>query len=787
MTTWLSSLNVRRAVAAAATTGVPALGVLAVLHYGTPLGQTAAYAAYLVLAVLLPGTVVHKALRGTQETWLADLALGAATGLCLELLAWAAFSMLHLRGVLWLWPLLTLALPFRPKARARILERPTRSWHPAPTLLTAFAVCLVFAHVVRTYFRPYPLMPTSKPYYQDILWHLGLAWESQRAFPLGTPQVVGDGTLRYHWFADAHVGIGALISNTNVVTVMMRLWVLPVVALTVCLTAVLTERLSGRPWAAAVAAIAVVPTSTFQFWSGNTWTLDHFGPLSPSQIFAMPIMLLVLHATSDLLRSRPGGTSAPVSTSPPDPGITSRGVLVVAALGAIACMGAKASATPTLLGGLIITLVVSLFLRRKRRLLLGLTLTGIVVTAAALKFVAGGDAGSGYQLFSSYSILPFYRNLVTTHPNLATHLLGGLVNRPGVGPALLVGLTLMVTLAFLRVCAFVLPLFRPRLRGDLRAWLLAGTCLSACGPFLLVSHGGYSQYYFMYGVIPVGTSLLLWGLADAIDDDARVARLAATGGVVIGVISTALAWRAAYQPSPGSRHQWMATLHEFIAEFLIAATIVLVALILAWRQRRGGWRVAVPALVLVGLVVPIAVAAPFQEVAANIKRPLSAPAAAWAGARARTAAQATQGKPAPISPQSGVVVHAESNAAVWIQSNIPLEALTATNAQCITKQAISCDARRWWLSGLGGRRVLLSGWAYTPRGAHHAFYDPALYQLNQDTFSDPTAERVAQLRSKGVTWLVAEALPGLTVSPELDGFATRAYTNQFVTIYRLKS
>src|SRR5690349_7540039 len=61
------------AVAAAATVAVP-------LITQVPLVEVLRYAAYLLLGVLLPGVLVHRALRGRQVSLPVDLALGAATG-----------------------------------------------------------------------------------------------------------------------------------------------------------------------------------------------------------------------------------------------------------------------------------------------------------------------------------------------------------------------------------------------------------------------------------------------------------------------------------------------------------------------------------------------------------------------------------------------------------------------------------------------------------------------------------------------------------------------------------
>lgn len=188
----------------AITVATVAIVLVALHQIDTPWSELARHTAYTVLAITLPGTLVHKALRGTMGSWLADLSLGAALGLCLELGAWMIASILDVREGLWAWPLVTLALLAVPSARRRVLQRPDRPWPVLPLLGVAASTLMAFWLIFSTYATRYPLAPTGVRYYQDLLWHIGLSAEAKRAFPLGTPQVVGDGTLHYHWFSKAH-------------------------------------------------------------------------------------------------------------------------------------------------------------------------------------------------------------------------------------------------------------------------------------------------------------------------------------------------------------------------------------------------------------------------------------------------------------------------------------------------------------------------------------------------------------------------------------------------------
>src|SRR4029453_5512671 len=67
---------------------VLAAWIVALRWHDTPMAEITAYAPYWVLTLVLPGTLVFRALRGSRGNWAEDLGLGAITGLELELVAW---------------------------------------------------------------------------------------------------------------------------------------------------------------------------------------------------------------------------------------------------------------------------------------------------------------------------------------------------------------------------------------------------------------------------------------------------------------------------------------------------------------------------------------------------------------------------------------------------------------------------------------------------------------------------------------------------------------------------
>ncbi len=750
-----------RAVAWWSSAAVLSAVLAVLLARQTPFGELTRYGAYLAFGVLVPGTLVHKALRGAQNSWLADLGLGAATGLVLGLVAWAGASITDQRGLLWAWPLLTLLVLLSPTARGRLRQRPTRRWPPWPTVALTVATLVAIWQQTTAYVAETDLPPGDRAVYPDLLWHLGLAAEATRDFPLRTPQVADAGTLHYHWFSHAHVAASALMTGIDVQTIMLRLWVLPMALLFVVLTAALAERISGRPWAAAAAAWAALPTTTLPFWPAIVPDLAHLSGYSPSQLFAYPVVLLTLHALVDVVRDRRRRW----------------GTLIVAAIGALGCSGAKTSALPVVLGGLALALLAALVLRRARLRLLLLTLAGLVMTSAALVLVSGGDSGAGIQLLSSLTVLAPYRQLAHAAPDFTTLLPGGLVDGP-VGPLLLLALLAATAIGALRTCAFVVVLVQRPLRGDLAAWLLAGVCASSFVPFFALGHQGYSQYYFVYTAIPVGSVLLAWSCAASLEGRRVSARAVAVTAAASGAATVAIAALALTRPLPDTPEEMASAVRAFLAQLLVAAVVAGAVAVVSRRRHPRESREGS------GRRLPLRAAGARSHAQLLPLTSVALIAALSASAVALTVAGRSA---APRAEAPNETARAQGEAALWVRAHVPLDALTATNTHCLSGSGLGpdCDSRRWWLSGLSGRRVLLESWSYVPAAAHIGYYDPALYALNQLAFAAPTPAVLARMQALGVSWLVAERLPGEIVSDCLDVLATRRWSNSMVTVWQL--
>jgi hypothetical protein len=289
--------------------------------------------------------------------------------------------------------------------------------------------------------------------------------------------------------------------------------------------------------------------------------------------------------------------------------------------------------------------------------------------------------------------------------------------------------------------------------------LVAGT-----GAMWLFWHPSQSQIYFFAGVVPFGAVLTVWALADR----ARhwpVPVAGAAAGALLSLLAPAVD-----PPGRDTAGEWAWALARPLLTVAAVTTVVTVAA-LAVRRRRA--LRALPAA-LIAAVVGASLAAGV----AHTGRELSAP------------------PPGP-EPMRRVVTAAEMRAALWLDANAGAEDLVATNVHCMPMNAKVCDARAFWVAGLGGRRTLVESWAYTDAAVaangvdgRKYFYQPApdaaVYELNQRVFRHGDPADVRRLRDEyGVRWLFADTRAG-AVAPGLAAVATVRHTSGPATVYELR-
>lgn len=709
----------------------------------TPARDIALYAGYLCLGVVVPGTLVHRAVRGSRGNLPEDLGYGAATGLLVQLLGWALAAAVGLQPVLRYWPLLVmLAFVAVPRLRWHWRIAEPKPLPVAWSWLVCAALLLVIGWAATLWSRT-PLPPADTVYYPDLMYHLALVHEMTRSMPFQVPQLAGD-TLRYHYLSDADIATASMITGISPATVLLRLWVVPIGAIAVLVVAALTRELTGKWWAgplaggAALAGLPLTLGAPIAPYGGSPLVYA-----SPSQTYAMPLLGLLVAVAVDVLRGRRLGAA-----------------WGLAPLLAFACAGAKSSALPPLIAGLGLAGLVRW--RQERtfpRTTAGLLVILVVVMAAGTRLFAGGGAGTlGVQPLSLVRWMEPYNLTLGVEDGVSP---GGLFP-PGVQTAGAAGgwfIAWVIAWWLLMQSPRLLGLLSLRRRADPAAWLLGGMTLAGLGAAWLLWHPSASQLYFLLCAAPFGVVLTVWMLAE----QTRRWWIPLTG-LAVGALWSVLAPNLP-MPERNTMGEWAWTLAVPVLPALGAAIVLL----LACRNLRV-FTVGVTSAVLGASLSAGAVLYPKEVFGPEAEQP------------------ATQ----------RMVIQEEMRAALWLDTHAGADDVVATNVHCVPMYRYKpCDARAFWVAGLGGRRTLVESWAYSDatvaaNGVNDLKYvlqpppDPAKYDLNQRAFSNADPADLARLRQEyGVKWLFADSRAG-KVSPRLAQLAALRHTSGPVTIYELR-
>ncbi|HEU4427074.1 MAG TPA: hypothetical protein VFR67_31480 [Pilimelia sp.] len=739
----------RWAPAAAAATVVVAL----LVDTGTPIADIVRYAGYALLAVMLPGTLVYRALRRRPHTLVEDLAVGAAVGLVLELAAWACFSAVGAQRWLWLWPA-AVVVPFVAVPALRRHWR-VRGHRPVP-LGWAWSVAAVVAgftwYLAESFLRRNPILPAdeSQAQYIDLAFQMSIAGEATHAFPPQVPQAAGE-PLHYHWFGFAHLGIASLVSHVDLPTIVLRLGVPALCALAIVLVAVVGWRVSGRPYVGAAAAALMFTIGEFGYengvrqFFGTQATFIVWG--SQSVTYSWVLLIPLIAVLGDIVGRARGSEVPPLG----------RGAWALAALFLLGSTGAKASTIPVVLAALGLTAVVLLAVRRR--------VVWPVVAAAGVALAA--------QVFATAVLFRFENHGATVAPFAGfTRYVPPDADRPGWLGALLFAAVAAAFLLNMQLRLAGIPVLLWRRRGRLepvQVFLLGGV-LAGPAIYVLVTHPGGAQEYFVRASFVFGVILSAWGYAEAMDA-ARLPRPALAGlGFGAAAFAVGLAFIQLRNPATAVG----APAYELLMPLLRWAFVLFMlgALAgLAWSAAGDRWRVLRGRGGVVALTAVLVAGAPGLVMDA---------------AAARTYANGGAYASVPM-PQSRVA------AARWVHDNSDPDDVVATNVHCREVVNGWCDARTFWLSAYAERTVLVEGWAFAPRmvgedgGPYAPFWDQPRLELNDEAFYAPTAANLATLRREyGVRWLVADRDIGAE-APELARLADRRYDNGRIAVYEIRA
>jgi hypothetical protein len=739
-----------------------AVATVVLMQSGTPVLDIARYSAYWCLGVTLPGLLVSRATIGSRGNWPEDIAMGAVTGLGLELLCFVLWAVLGRQQQLWLWPLLVMGV-------FAVVPRLRRHWRisrpqPLPRLWSwgvATAIAVSTLIVSPTAFAS-PLPPGGGYYDMDVVWHLSIVQELTKAFPPQVPQMSGE-LLHYHWFSHVHLAAASLVSGAPVATVVLRLWLIPLLAVTALIGARLAMELSGTWWSGPVAAwglIVFTGTSLLRV-AGESAVIF---PTSPSEVYLLPVVLGVAVLIVRALH-----------------GVRLRAGWAVLLLLLIAAAGAKPSAMPLLLAstgaaGL------SLVILRRRQWLAALSIVAMiaVILPLSLLAVAGSDGGSKIILFDFLEFLPIYHSLTGSgfHPAVGPDLPVGVqdlsVHSLGI-VAILLLVPLVANVGRLVPMAW---LGSHRFRRDPAAWFFAGFVAAGWVVYLVLAHPAYSQAYFLRLADPVASVFGAWVLAAAIPARARSrgrVALVLTGGAIIGCSVAALAYVSA--PSLAGRTTHLAAV---AVSFAVAIGVVCAATglgLLVWvlvRRRAPGLRGWGSALVLAAFVLGGPAEGMLHDVHNNHL--------------SLAVSSSTKRPPAGFADDGVLLSSDDAVVMAWVSEHVPTDAVVATNRHCVKgPERPYCSSVAFWVSGFGGRVTVLEGWGYTSAARSIADLTPFPERLaiNDAVFTHPSAGTIDRLRRDyGASWLVADTSAG-PVSSKLLQFAVPKFSRGPITVYEL--
>jgi hypothetical protein len=744
---------------------LPVTAIVGGLRFlGVPTGPVVGYGLYFLLSVVLPGVLLLRALCGSAGSWPEDIGIGAAIGLAYQIAGWALFTAVGQQDYLVAWPALVLVMfvTARPLHRYWRIGRPPRvpiGWHWGVAIaITAAVASLIYFSLATT-----KVPPNGTAYYPDLLYHLSMVNQAVDSVPPGLPQVSGH-ALDYHWFANAHMAAGVDITGLSSQLILFRLWLLPIVVVSLLVSAALARQVS-RSWWAGLLAVSMLSLGQFvAAWpipAGlRTSSLSFYSPsLTFGTLMAVAAAIFLL----DVLYRGPAPWRMWSLAVP---------LLVISG-------GAKPTGLPLLLGGLGLAGICQLIVDRRPpwRSVATAVLLGVTMLVT-LHTVVGSTAGSKLRLFGIVRALPGYREATgdTVIPGGPGWTLPSLTDGDAVAywAALVVLATLLVSQLPL-LSAFAAT-GHPATRRDPVAWFLVGAVLTSWLAALLVDHPSAGEVYFLRSALPFAAAASAWVVAAALRKrSGLVHAIVVVAGLTAGTLLVVMA--SQYKPAPsGSRENRVTALGVPMAVLVGSGLVLMVVWLVVRRPVRSirGLGAGLAVLMLIGMVVP----------------------AAWSSLRH----MADDGWPAERSSTVAAdQVHPdEQRAALWLKANSRSGDVVASNTACRpARRQPPCDARGYIVSGIAGRQTVLEGWAYTQQALEKQGLDGKMYALQPSPWPDragiihrlftaPNREVIDTLwTTYRVRWIYADQLAGPVPVQTLGKLAVLRHEEPSVLIYEL--
>ena len=699
-------------------------------HYGVPLAEVLAYAAYVLAVVLVPGALLWRALyrRGFAQgipPWrtigLEDVVCGAALGYALELVGYVVARILDHPRLYVLLPLgvaaglLVRSLTRRLQSGDVVADSSSTPFNSLANWSTAAILVYVVVWYSETIFRVHPLnaVRITDP---DEMFHLALVGDLRHHFPATYPYVDYPGDLTYQWFVHAHMAASSWITGIDPETLYRRFDPLMMTVLAVLGVAMLATKVSGRVAAGPLSAGVLVLVGSFDITGttvGEASPEDRFlqGLMlmhSPTQAYAYVLSVPVILLAFDLLAAGP--------RSP-------RWFLLLITTAAVS--GAKVAFLPLYACGYVASAAVAAMRRNGPRgsAVLAALLTAAVVLVSSLVLYRGDSQSLRLAPFQSAD---FYM----AHLGISG---GGPVGRGFIAASL-------IAMWLVPGAGGVALLLRPHTRWDPRVWFLLGAAAAGYGATFLLGHGGNSQLFFGRAAAPLIAIASGWGLALLLDGVSRRQMLALgftalLAGAVLLLVRLVTEGLTQMSPLHGMLVKTPLLRIWVNLPVLLGIAVVMGVLRLLSRDLSHGARTLSLRTILV-FFVGLGLARSMAFVVGHREPDF---------------------QPRPVSKYGADA----RRTALWLKGHSSSDDLVMTNAHCgpaRPPKGKGCDARHFWMSALTERRFVLEGWAYTAKSASDWTADfwgsEQLKRRNDGLLSRPTDDRLRSfVRDYPVRWM----------------------------------
>jgi hypothetical protein len=793
----LSGLSLPRVLGSAwiPTVLMVAITALVLHYYAVPLRSIAKFTAYLVLGVVLPGTLLWRTLLGRSSGLVADAAAGAALGYTVEVLVYIAARWIGLPLLVLAWPIGMIAAALLIPALRRYWRSPPRERTPASWAWSMALVVGFFLFRSVRVFRSHGLQwPVSGPTDADTPFHWALIGEAKYHMPMQAPWVSGE-PLVYHWFVYPDMAATSWVTGIDPLTLLVRLSPLPMMVAFLLLIAAIARRLTGLWWTGPVAAGAALLVNApdpygwrlndgwFGFGAvedGSVFRLTSW--TSPTQTFGQLLFAALALLLVDILMPAASDNAGNADGAGRKVG-AGRWVLLSILLAGVA--GAKSPYLPMLTGALVAT-VVALWLARRGVHRVMLLIAAIVVAFTVVsQIVLYGGGSSQALVVQPLAIMGWYDSIAASMTGFATP------DAPLWRLAVVAGFTI---LSWLFIWAGLGALVLRKRLLDPAVLLLVFIGLAGVGGVLLFGHPGGSQSYLIMSGRPYLALASIAGLAAALGGGAvrRTVAWSLVGAVAAG-IATVLLVRLAdgpVTPDAGPDGTWFKHLGwELTWPYLVlGAVVVVVALVLTVARVRVAFLRGTTIALLVCFCAGFGLTSAGDAVRAIA---------------ADTAPELGGWGPVPVAWQVGpdgrqsAVDRDTYYVGKWLQRHSGTDDLVATNVHCfgVRRPGDPCDNRRFALSAASQRRVLVESWGFTNSTYVQAakedtlpwfagFWDEQRLKDNDAAFTAPSAQSVGVLRDRyGVRWLVVDSSVGGAV--DLGALAVPRYHFGLCMVYEL--